>query len=251
MKAITDALEKTERHPQDAGRTLASGRVRRSLPMPVPSASQPINLWKAWLLLLLPLAALAQQKPSEPQTSAKALMVRNGNGGKEAQNPASYDPSYLIGAEDVLHISVWKEPEITQTVLVRPDGKISLPLLNDVQAAGLTPMELSASVTTRLQKYVADPQVTVIVTQINSQRIYVLGEVNRTGAYLLFPGMTFLQALASAGGFTQFADLEKIYLLRTENGQQIKFFFNYKGVVRGRAPQQNILLKTGDTIVVP
>jgi polysaccharide export outer membrane protein len=112
-------------------------------------------------------------------------------------------------------------------------------------------MQLAASVTAELRRYLADPRVTVVVTQINSQRIYVLGEVNKAGTYALFPGMTLLQALSSAGGFNQFADVKKIYLLRTENGQQVKFLFNYKEVVHGRAPEQNIALKTGDTIIVP
>jgi len=178
-------------------------------------------------------------------------MARNENGGKDVQNAVAIDPKYAIGPQDVLSISVWKEPDITQTVVVRPDGRISLPLVSDVQAAGLTPMQLAASVTAELRKYLADPRVTVVVTQINSQRIYVLGEVNKAGTYALFPGMTLLQALSSAGGFNQFADVKKIYLLRTENGQQVKFLFNYKEVVHGRAPEQNIALKTGDTIIVP
>ena len=109
----------------------------------------------------------------------------------------------------MLDISVWKEPELTRAVPVRPDGKISLPLLNDVQAAGKTPLQLATDITAGLKKYVTDPQVTVIVTTINSQRVYILGEVNRAGAYPLLPNMTVLQALSSAGGFTQFANLKK------------------------------------------
>ena len=112
----------------------------------------------------------------------------------------------MIGAQDVLDISVWKEPEVSRVVPVRPDGKISLPLLNDVQAAGLTPAQLAAQITESLKKYVTNPQVTVIVTTINSQRVYMLGEVTRPGAFPLLPGMTVLQALSSAGGFTQFAE---------------------------------------------
>lgn len=206
----------------------------------------------ALLLVLLPFAARAQQSSGKnKEKGGKVLIVQNGNGGREAQRLATDDPSYVIGPEDVLNVDVWKEPEMSRTVPVRPDGKISLPLLNDVQAAGLTPMQLAASITVGLRKYLAGPQVTVIVSQINSQRIYILGEVNRAGAYPLLPEMTFLQALSSAGGFTQFANLKKIYLLRTENGRQVKFFFNYKEVVHGRTPGQNILLKAGDTIVVP
>jgi polysaccharide biosynthesis/export protein len=157
---------------------------------------------------------------------------------------------YVIGSDDQLHISVWKEPDLTETLPVRPDGKISLPLLNDVPAAGLTPAQLAASITDRLKKYIADPRVTVVVTAMNSRRIFVTGEVTHTGPMPLLPHMTMLQALAGAG-FTQFANVKAIYLLRTENGKQVKIPFNYKEVVKGRHPEQNIPLKPGDTIVVP
>jgi polysaccharide export outer membrane protein len=164
---------------------------------------------------------------------------------------ASAVPSdYVIGADDTLHITVWKEPDMSVTLPVRPDGKISIPLLNDVQAAGMTPMQLGASITEKLKKYIADPRVTVVVTAMNSQRIYVLGEVTHTGAMALLPHMTVLQALASAG-FTQFANLKAIYLLRTENGQETKVRFNYKEAIKGHGTQQNIVLKPGDTLVVP
>jgi len=159
-------------------------------------------------------------------------------------------PTYVIGADDTLHIDVWKEPDLTATLPVRPDGMISLPLLNDVQAAGLTPMQLAASITEKLKKYLADPRVTVVVTQMNSQRIYVTGEVLHTGAMPLLPNMTVLQALASAG-FSQFANTKGIYVLRVENGRQQKIPVNYKQLVKGEAMGQNILMKPGDTIVVP
>jgi polysaccharide biosynthesis/export protein len=159
-------------------------------------------------------------------------------------------PSYVIGADDVLLVSVWKEPDLTMTLPVRPDGNISLPLLNDVTAAGLSPTQLAASISEKLKKYVADPRVTVIVTQINSQKVYVTGEVLHTGAIPLLPNMTVLQALADAG-FTQFANTKGIYVLREANGQQQKIRVNYKRLVKGQAIDQNILLKPGDTIVVP
>jgi polysaccharide export outer membrane protein len=156
---------------------------------------------------------------------------------------------YVIGPEDTLHVSVWKEPDLSATLPVRPDGMISLPLLNDVQAAGLTPMQLRDSITGKLKKYLADPRVTVVVTTINSQRIYVTGEVLHTGPLTLVPDMTVLQALASAG-FNQFANTKKIYVLRMENGKQQKLPVNYKELLQGN-PSTNILLKPGDTIVVP
>jgi polysaccharide export outer membrane protein len=159
-------------------------------------------------------------------------------------------PDYTIGADDTLHVTVWKEPEMSATLPVRPDGKISLPLLDDVQAAGMTPMQLAASIKEKLKKYIADPRVTVVVTAMNSQRIFLAGEVAHPGAMALLPNMTMLQALSSAG-FTQFANVKRIYLLRTQNGQQTKTPFDYKDVVKGNHPEQNILLKPGDTIVVP
>jgi polysaccharide biosynthesis/export protein len=168
-----------------------------------------------------------------------------------AKKVATQDPNYVIGSQDMLDISVWREPDFSRTVPVRPDGKISLPLLNDMQATGLTPSQLAAELTKSLNKFVTNPQVTIIVTQINSQRFYVLGEAARPGAYTLIPEMTILQALSNAGGFTPYANSKKIYLLREENGKQQKLLFNYKDVISGKRTEQNIVLKSGDTIVVP
>jgi polysaccharide export outer membrane protein len=168
-----------------------------------------------------------------------------------AKQAATSDPNYIIGPQDMLDISVWKEPEVSRQVPVRPDGKISLPLLNDVQAAGLTPTQLASQITDGLTKFINTPQVTIIVVEINSQRIYLLGEVARAGAYMLLPGMTVLQALSNAGGFTAFSNVKNIYVLRQENGKQQKLFFNYKEVISGKRIEQNIELKPGDTIVVP
>jgi polysaccharide export outer membrane protein len=159
-------------------------------------------------------------------------------------------PDYVIGADDMLQISVWKEPDLTESLPVRPDGKISMPLLNDVMAAGLTPTQLADSIGSKLKKYIADPRVTVVVTAMNSRRIYVMGEVTHTGAMVLQPNMTVLQALASAG-FTQFANTKGIYVLRMENGKQQKIPVPYRSLIKGDAIDQNLVLKPGDTIVVP
>lgn len=176
-----------------------------------------------------------------------------------AQNaPAAATPAatnqdattYVIGPEDVLHIAVWKESDLTATLPVRPDGKISLPLLDDVQAAGLTPKQLADSVTDRLRKFIADPRVTVVVTQINSKRVYLVGEVSHTGPMPMLPNMTVLQALSSAG-LTQFANTKKIYLLRTQNGKQEKLPVDYRKLVKGEQIDRNYVLLPGDTIVVP
>jgi len=175
------------------------------------------------------------------------------NAGKASATVTQSSPEaeYKIGPQDVLRVDVWKEPDISRTIPVRPDGKISLPLLDDVQAAGLTAMELAAAIREGLTKYINNPQVTVTVTEINSRRVYLTGEVTRPGAFPLLPNMTVLQALSSGGGFTQFAKIKNIYVLRQENGKQVKHPFNYKGVVEGKTPEDNILLQPGDVIVVP
>lgn len=170
----------------------------------------------------------------------------------KASAPAgAEDPSYRIGAQDVLRVDVWREDQLTRTVPVRPDGKITLPLLNDVQAAGLTPMELAGVIREELKQFITNPQVTVSLTEINSRRIYVNGEVNKSGAYQLLPHMTVLQALSGSGGFTAFARIKNIYVLRNENGKPIRIPFNYKEAIKGKNPEQNIELQPGDVVVVP
>jgi polysaccharide export outer membrane protein len=202
----------------------------------------------------MPLAAQnsgAQTQPTQPAVPAMASDIKP-SAPAAAPTPAPVsDTNYVIGAQDVLDVSVWKEPEVSRVVPVRPDGKISLPLLNDVQAAGLTPGQLAAQITDGLKRYVTNPQVTVIVTTINSQRVYILGEVTRPGAFPLLPNMTVLQALSSAGGFTQFAKEKNIYVLRSEGGKPVKHPFNYKAVINGKQTEQDIVLKAGDQIVVP
>ena len=160
------------------------------------------------------------------------------------------DAQYVIGPLDVLGINVWHEGDLSGPLQVRPDGKISLPLLNDVQAAGLTAEQLAADLTEKLKKFLELPRVTVAVNQINSKRIFIVGEVTRSGAMTLTPGMTVLQALAQAGGFSEFADTKKIYVMRTENGQTVKYPVNYKNLIKGHG-SQNVTLMSGDTIVVP
>ena len=202
-----------------------------------------------WILMVVLLLGVGQLGNVRAQESSSKKGDKESKA--EAVKAATEDPSYTIGEEDILDINVWKEAEISRSVPVRPDGKISLPLINDIQAAGLTPTQLSMVITERLRKFLADPQVTVIVRAINSRRIYLVGEVARAGAFPMLPNMTIMQALASAGGFTQFANLKGIYVLRNENGRQIKIPFNYKEAIKGSRPEENVLLKPGDTIVVP
>jgi len=182
--------------------------------------------------------------------AAEAKSSKDPAGGPAVPSPA-IDPGYKIGSQDVLKIDVWREDQLTRTVPVRPDGKITLPLLNDVQAAGLTPMELAGAIRDELKNYVNNPQVTVSVAEINSRRIYVTGEVTRPSAYPLLPQMTVLQALSSSGGFTQFARTKSIYILRTVNGKKVKFPFNYKQAINGKNTEQDVELQPGDVIVVP
>ncbi len=211
------------------------------------------RFWLGWVMAATMTAGVFAQdskaqdsKPEDAKPKAEISSCANGC----APVAATTSPDYVIGSEDTLHVSVWKEPDLTATLPVRPDGKISLPLLNDVQAAGLTPMQLADQLTAKLKKFVAEPQVTVVVTQMNSQKVFLLGEVLHTGAIPLIPNMTVLQVLSTAG-FSQFANTKGIYILRTENGKQEKLPFNYKAVVKGEHMEQNILLKPGDTVVVP
>jgi polysaccharide export outer membrane protein len=211
--------------------------------------------WLAVMLAAPGLSSSAQTGSSKPQADTKVVSDKDKAAtvppDAPAVKPATDDPNYVIGPEDELIITVWREPDISRTVPVRPDGKISLPLLNDVQASGLTPMQLGTEITSRLTKFISTPQVTVIVTKVSAQRIFVAGEVGRAGAYTFVPGMTVLEAISSAGGVTPFAKQSKVSILRMENGKQVRVSVNYKEVLNGRRPEQNVPLKPGDTIVVP
>ncbi len=158
---------------------------------------------------------------------------------------------YVIGAEDVLDVIVWREKDLSAQVMVRPDGMVSLPLLNDVQAGGLSVEQFRERVATAVTKYVESPSVTVIVTTINSRKVYVTGEVVKPGTYPLTAPTTVLQLLAAAGGPTAFADVKDISVLRTTNGKTVRLPFNFKEVARGRKMEQNVLLRPGDTVIIP
>lgn len=181
--------------------------------------------------------------PESNDTSAKPASTRPG------VSPAT-SPDYRIGPDDSLMVNVWKEDKLSGTFPVRPDGKISLVLVGDVQAAGLTPMELAADLTARLKKFIQDPLVTVTVAEVKSQKVFVLGEVMHVGPIEMAADMTTLQALSAAGGLTPYANSKKIYILRGPAGHQQKIPFNYKKAIKGD-PNSNTTLQTGDTIVVP
>lgn len=162
------------------------------------------------------------------------------------------DPAdYILGAEDLIEVMVWKNPDLSTTVFVRPDGKISLPLVGDLQAAGLTSIELRDSIKVLLRRYKKTPEVSVIVREINSFSIFFVGEVVQPGKVNLKSETTFLQAVTLVGGFTEFADVKKIVLLRKDNGQEQRIKINYKDILSGQNPNGNVTLKRGDTILVP
>ena len=186
----------------------------------------------------------AQQTP--PQT--------NGTAAKPPANIPTGVPTpadYVIGPEDLLTVVFWRDKDLSADVAVRPDGKISLPLLNDVQAAGMTPEELRVALTKAAAKFVADPTVTVVVKAINSRKVFITGQVGKPGPYMLSGPTTVMQLIAMAGGVHEFADSKNITILRTEGGTQTAIRFNYRDVEKRKNLKQNIELKPGDTIIVP
>ena len=169
-----------------------------------------------------------------------------------ANNKVPDKNSYVIGSGDILEIITWKEADFTrEDVLVRIDGKITFPLLDDVQAAGITPMQLKKAIEVKLKDYIDNPVVTVNVTNPSSQRFYILGEIVNTGEYPLVKQLTVLQAFALAGGFTEWAAKKEIILLRKENGQEKLYRVNYKDIAKGKHLDQNVLIRADDTIIVP
>ncbi|MGO8795195.1 MAG: polysaccharide biosynthesis/export family protein [Candidatus Sulfotelmatobacter sp.] len=175
-----------------------------------------------------------------------------GTASAEPAPPKMHDDSFVIGNDDVLAINVWKEPDISRSIPVRSDGKISLPLVGEVQATGQTPLKLEKEIAARLKNYIDEPEVTVIVQQINSQKFNILGQVNRPGSYVLTNSATVLDAIAMAGGFRDFAKQKSMYVLRQNaDGTQSRLPFNYKEVAKGQNSGQNVKLQPRDTIVVP
>jgi polysaccharide export outer membrane protein len=213
-----------------------------------------IRILQTATLLVLVSVGLMAQSDSKPQQPAPPAAEKNASQGSPAQPPdkARSDDSYVIGANDVLAINVWKEPDVSRSVPVRSDGKISLPLVGELQAGGQTPRQLEQEITKRLQSYISEPEVTVMVTESKSQRVNILGMVARPGTYLLSASTTVLDAIAMAGGFKDFAKKKSIYVLRASaDGTQKRIPFNYKEVIKGTNPEQNVKLLPGDTVVVP
>ncbi len=193
-------------------------------------------------------APTTQTDRETPNAASAATVAQTQTPG----TPARVDPTFIIGDDDLLAISVWKEPDLTKQIPVRSDGRISLPLIGEVQAAGKTPAQLEKDITASLRSYITDPQVSVIVQEIRSLKFNVLGQVNKPGAYSLNTGMTIVDAVAAAGGFRDFAKKKGIYVLRTSpTGEESKLSFNYQDFIKGKNPQQNAVLKPHDTVVVP
>ena len=197
------------------------------------------------------LLALCVAAPTLAQTSTNGNSAPATTASAAAPAAVVPPPDYVIGTDDILTIVFWREKELTSEAVVRPDGMVSLPLLNDVPAAGLTPEQLRLKVTEAAAQLIEEPTVTVIVKQINSRKVFITGEIAKPGPYPLGGPTTVLQLLAMAGGVNDFADAENISIVRTENGRTESFRFNYNEVKRRRKLEQNILLKPNDTIVVP
>jgi polysaccharide export outer membrane protein len=194
-------------------------------------------------LLIVNAVALPLQAQQKPPADKPAT--------PPAPTGVEVPPDYIIGAEDVLTIVFWREKDLSGDAPVRPDGRISLPLLNDVEAAGLTPDQLRVRLTELADKFISDPTVTVMVKQINSRRVYITGEVAKPGPYPLGGPTTVLQLITTAGGVREYADEKNISIIRTENGKQSRLRFNYDEVKNGKNLQQNVLLRPGDQIIVP
>ena len=203
--------------------------------------------------------ALAQTAPpqTQPRKQDPAQRTQQTAQKPPAAKPAvtgptvAVEPGFTIGPEDVLGVLFWRDQEMSGDVTVRPDGMITLPLIRDIKAAGLTPAELADRIQQAAREFIGDPSVTVVVRQMNSRKAFITGEVARPGAYPLASTTTVMQLIAIAGGLTEFADGKNISIMRVEGGQTKTFEFNYKDVAKGKKRQQNLVLKPGDTVVVP
>ena len=170
---------------------------------------------------------------------------------KRETGPIQIFESYVIGQGDLLEVFVWRNEQLSREVVVRPDGKISLPLIQDIQAEGLRVLQLKEQITRRFGEYLENPRVTVIVKEINSYKVSVLGRVTKPGVYPITGNTTVVEAIGMAGGFTEWANKRKITVITNEGGKKRKIRVNYKKIISGKDPSQNIILNRGDTIIVP
>ena len=227
---------------------MSAGALAQAFPKPVLTADPPVQAAAAPVQIpAAPVPSTVQSPPMPgpvgvPSTSAATAQAL------PAKGATPVDASYVIGAEDEISVNVWKEASFSGSLVVRPDGMVSLPLLGDLPAAGQTPMQLSADIATRLKKYVTDPLVTVTVLAVRSKRIYLAGEVGRPGPMVLTPEMTPLQAIIAGGGLGQYANPKRVYILRKVNGKEQRIPFNYKTALK-TGDMQGVVLLSGDTIV--
>lgn len=222
---------------EKSGKSLPAAPAAVQAAVPAQPKATPASSSASPVADVAPPASTPAEKPAPPAPTSTA---------------AGISDDYLIGRGDTLQISVWKEPEASvPNEVVRPDGKITMPLIKEVEVAGLTPRQAEALITRKIGKFIADPNVTVVVSTINSQKIYLIGAVKKEGAIPYTYGMTVMQTLSEAGGLNDYAKRRKIYILRTENGREYRLDFNYEEVMRGQRMEQNIVLLPGDTVVVP
>lgn len=217
----------------------------------------------SWLLLfllsILPASAVAQtnseQQPETPVAQmSQPIQARPGSSAdlKSTFTSAAVSKDYKIGIDDILTVNVWHEPDLSRNITVRPDGKISLPLIGDVQAQGKTPPQLQAELRSDLAQFIKDPELTVIVAEIRSRRVNIIGQVVHPGTFAMTQQMGVLDVIAEAGGLREFAKKNKIYVLReTSAGQRVRLDYNYRDVLSGKHNAQDILLQANDTVVVP
>lgn len=198
-----------------------------------------------------PAPATQPTQPAQPAQTAAAAATAAAVPTVPTPGGVTPPPGYLIGTDDILSIVFWKDKDMTTDVTVRPDGKISLSLINEISAAGLTPDQLRERITEESKKYLEDANVTVVVKQINSRKVYITGQVAKQGPYVLNVPTTVMQLISLAGGLQEFADSKNIVVIRTENGRQVAHKVNYKDVLAGKKLAQNIELKPGDTVLVP
>jgi polysaccharide export outer membrane protein len=195
-----------------------------------------MGIWAAFIIIPMALPQEVKETPTEKQSQAEVV----------ADNE-----HYIIGPEDILYIHIWKEEALSRTIPVRMDGKISLPLIDDIQAAGLTPLQLKEILIQKLKEFVEVPNVSVMIMEANSFKVYISGQIRNPGVYRLRSETSLLQIIPMAGGFTEWADQKKILIIRKGNGNGMRITINYKKILKGEAPDSNIILKPGDTIIVP
>ena len=225
--------------------------LEQTMTIPARPMCRRISMFAVCILISGWLAAQTDAAKNAVSTSA-APQAASADPGTGAPAVRPHDNTYIIGDDDVLSINVWKEAEVSRTVPVRSDGKISLPLAGEVQASGQTPLQLEKLLAAKLQSFISEPEVTVIVTEIKSQKFNILGMVNKSGTFPLTSSLTVLDAIALAGGFRDFAKQKSIYILRKNpDGGESRLPFNYKEVIKGKNMAQNIRVQPGDTIVVP